>query len=126
MVINQRTMFRLDNFRKECQEAVENVKLSYLTNLGGKLHNPNTSGKFYWKIINTLLNKRKVLKFHLSLKTICLLSTVRAKLNLSLIFFPQQCKPVINDRFLPDFSLLINERIDQVPIESKDITSVIR
>ena len=60
MVINHRTdMVMLDNFRKECLEAVENAKLSYLTNLGGKLHNPNTSHKLYWNIINTLLNKCK-------------------------------------------------------------------
>ena len=53
---------RLDNFRKECQEAVENTKLSYSTNLGKRLHNPNTSHKFYWKIINTLSNKCKAPK----------------------------------------------------------------
>ena len=49
--INQRTRLydynnkalRLDNFLKECQEAVENATLSYLTNLGKKLHNPNNS-----------------------------------------------------------------------------------
>ena len=35
--------FRLDNFRKECQEAVEIAKLNYLTNTGNKLNNPNTS-----------------------------------------------------------------------------------
>ena len=34
---------RLDNFRKECQEAVETAKLIYLTNIGEKLNNPNTS-----------------------------------------------------------------------------------
>ena len=27
---------RLDNFRKECQEAVENAKLTYLANMGKK------------------------------------------------------------------------------------------
>ena len=63
MVINHRTdNVMLDNFRKECLEAVENAKLSLLTNLGRKLHNPKTSHKFYWKIINV-----KLLKFHLSL-----------------------------------------------------------
>ena len=50
---------RLDNFRKECQEAVENAKLSYLANMGKKLNNPNTSQKFYWKIINKVINKCK-------------------------------------------------------------------
>ena len=53
---------RLDNFCKECQEAVENTKLSNLTNLEKKLHNPNTSHTFYWKIINTSLNKCKAPK----------------------------------------------------------------
>ena len=37
---------RLDNFRKECQEEVDDAKLSYLTYLGKKLHNPNISHKF--------------------------------------------------------------------------------
>ena len=53
------------------------------------------------------------------------MSTARRKLNFSLIFF-QQCNPVINDSFLLDFSLLTNERIDQIPIESIDIFSLIR
>ena len=43
---------RLDNFRKECQEAVVTAKLTYLANMGKKLNNPNTSQKSYWKIIN--------------------------------------------------------------------------
>ena len=43
---------RLDNIRKECQEAVENAKLTYLANMGKKLNKPNTSQKFYWQIIN--------------------------------------------------------------------------
>ena len=48
---------RLDNFRKECQEAVEVAKLNYLTNMGDKLNNSNTSRKSYWKIINKVMNK---------------------------------------------------------------------
>ena len=31
---------RLDNFRKECQKAVENAKLTYLANMGKQLNNP--------------------------------------------------------------------------------------
>ena len=48
---------RLDAFRIECQQAVEMTKLSYLTNLGDKLNNPNTSQTYYWKIINRVMNK---------------------------------------------------------------------
>ena len=48
---------RLDTFRSECQLAVDNEKLSYLTNLGNKMNDPNTSQKIYWKIINRVMNK---------------------------------------------------------------------
>ena len=43
---------RLDTLRNECHQAVEKAKLSYLTNLGNKVNDPNTSQKSYWKIIN--------------------------------------------------------------------------
>ena len=36
---------RLDAFRIECQQAVESAKLAYLTNLGNKVNDPNTSQK---------------------------------------------------------------------------------
>ena len=36
---------RLDAFRKECQQAVETAKLTYLTTLGNKVNDPNTSQK---------------------------------------------------------------------------------
>ena len=38
---------RLDTFRSECQLAVDNAKLSYLTDLGNKVNGPNTSQKIY-------------------------------------------------------------------------------
>ena len=53
---------RIDNFRKECQEAVETAKLTYLTNMGKKLNNPNISQKSYWEIINKVMNKCKAPK----------------------------------------------------------------
>ena len=34
---------RLNTFRSECQLAVQNAKLSYLTNLGNKVNESNTS-----------------------------------------------------------------------------------
>ena len=40
-------------------------------------------------------------------------------------FFPRQCKPVINDSILLNFSYLTNEKIDQVPIGNEDIVSLI-
>ena len=38
---------RLDIFRCECHQAVEDAKSSYLANLGNKVNDPNTSQKSY-------------------------------------------------------------------------------
>ena len=48
---------RLDTFRTECHQAVENAKLSYLTNLGNNANDPSISQKLYWKIINRVMTK---------------------------------------------------------------------
>ena len=58
---------RLDTFRTECHQAVEDAKLSYLTNLGNKANDSSTSQKLYWKIINRVMNKCRALKYHLFL-----------------------------------------------------------
>ena len=41
-------------------------------------------------------------------------------------FFSRQCKPVINDSILPNFSYLTNKKIEQIPIENEEIVSLIR
>ena len=59
---------RLDTFRRECQLAVENAKLSYPTNLGNKVNDPNTSQNSYWKSINRVMNKCRAPKIPPSCK----------------------------------------------------------
>ena len=117
---------RLDNFRKDCQEAVETAKLTYLTNMGEKLNNHNTSEKSYWKIINKVMNKCKAPKIPPLLVNNTFILNYREKARLLTDFFSQQCKPVINNSILPNFSYLTNEKIEQIPIENEDIVSLIR
>ena len=117
---------RLDKFRKECQEAVEVAKLNYLTNMGDKLNNPNTSRKSYWKIINKVMNKCKAPKIPPILVNNLFILNCSEKAKLFVDFFSQQCKPVINHSVLPDFNYLRNEKIERIPIENNDIISLIR
>ena len=117
---------RLDNFRKECQEAVENAKLNYLTNMGNNVNNPNTSRKAYWEIINKVMNKCKAPKIPPLLVNNLFILNCREKANLFTDFFSHQCKPVINHSILPNFNYLTNEKIEQIPIENEDIISLIR
>ena len=94
---------RLDKFRKECQEAVEIAKLTYLINMGNKLNNPNTSQKTYWKIINNVTNTCKAPKIPPLLVNNLFILNCREKANLFSNFFSQQCKPVINHSILTQF-----------------------
>ena len=53
---------RLDNFRMEVQQAVDDAKKAYVLNIGNKLHNQHTNGKYYWRIINKVRNRSKAPK----------------------------------------------------------------
>ena len=98
---------RLDNIRKECQEAVEIAKFTYLTNMGNKLNNPNTSQKTYWKIVNKARSKCKTPNIPpLVVNNDLLILNCREKTKLVTDFFSQQCKPVINHSALPNFNYL--------------------
>ena len=116
---------RLDNFRKECQDAVEIAKLTYLTNMGNRLNNPNTSQKSYWKIINKVMNKCKAPRIP-PLRINMFILNCREKAKLFTEFFSLQCKPVSNDSALPNFNYLTNRKIDQIHIENEDIITLIR
>ena len=43
-----------------------------------------------------------------------------------MIFFSQQCKPIINSSVLPNFIFLNNKRIDQITIGNDEIIALIR
>ena len=78
--------------------------------MGKKLNNPNTSQKSYWKIINKVMNICKVPKIPPLFVNNIFVLNYRAKAKLLTDFFPRQCKPVINDSVLPDFSYLTTEK----------------
>ena len=117
---------RLDTFRIGCQQAVESAKLAYLTNLGNKVNDPNTSQKSYWKIINRVMNKCRAPKIPPLLVNNIFILNCREKAKYINNFFAKQCKPVINSSVLPTLRFLTNERVDHIPMENDDITSLIR
>ena len=117
---------RLDAFRTERQQAVESAKLAYLTNLGNKVNDPNTSQKSYWKIINRVINKCRAPKIPPLLVNNLFIINCREKAKYINDFFAQQCKPVINRSVLPTLSFLTNSRVDHISIENEDIISLIR
>ena len=88
---------RLDAFRRECQEAVDASKKAYLKNLGNKLNDPNTSQKYYWKIINKVMNKCKSPKIPPLLVDNVFILDCKEKAKLFNDFFSKQCKLIFNN-----------------------------
>ena len=122
---NDEDKVRLDNFRIECQQAVENAKLSHLTNLGNKVKDPNISQKTYWKIINSVMNKCRAPKIPPLLVNNLFVLISRVKARYFNDFFSKQCTPIINNNVLPALSFLTYKRIDNVTVENKEIISLV-
>ena len=117
---------RLDAFRIECQEAVVSAKLTYLTNLGNRINNVNTSQKSCWKIINRLINKCRAPKIPPLLVDHLYILNCKEKAKYFNDFFSQQCKTVINNSVLPTLTPLTNNRMDQITIEPDEIISLVQ
>ena len=117
---------RMDNFRLECQQAVEDAKSAYLTNLGNKLHNRHqATGKIYWKILNKVINKSKAPKIPILFVDNKFILDCKEKATLFTKFFCKQCIPVVTDSVLPALTYKTNERIDNFQISTNDITPLI-
>ena len=117
---------RLDGFRIECQKAVETAKSSYLTNLGNKLNNSNTSQKSYWKIINRVMNNSRAMNIPPLLVNSVFILCCREKAKHFNEFFSKQCTPIINGSVLPTQNFLTDKRINHITAEHDEIVSIIR
>ena len=100
---------------------VENEKLSYLTNLGNKVNDSNTSQKSYWKIINRVMNKCRAPKIPPRLVNNVYILNCRDKAKVFNDFFSNQCRLITNSSTLPYF--LTDERIS---IRGYEIVSLVR
>ena len=117
---------RLDAFREECKEAVENKKVIYLTNLGNKLNDPSTSCKSYWKIINRVMNKCRAPRIPPILFNNLFVLDCKEKAKLFNDFFSKQCKLISNSSTLPSFYYHTNKRFNFIHIQNEEILSLIR
>ena len=103
---------------------MESAKLSYLTNLG-KVNDPNTSQKIYWKIISKVMNKCRAPKIPPLVNNLFVMIS-RDKARYFNDFFSKQCKSIINNIVLPALTFFTNKRIDYVTIENEEIISLVR
>ena len=81
---------RLDNFRDECQTAIESAKNNYLVIQGNKLFDSRSKGKIYWKILKNVINKTKASKIPPMLVENKFILDCKEKAILFTIFFCEQ------------------------------------
>ena len=121
----QNDKIRLDNFRLECQQAIQNAKNAYLRNLGCKLHNNHTSGKIYWKILNKVINRSKAPKVPPLFVENKFILNCKEKATLFTNYFCKQCTPVTTGSVLPALTYKTNERLEKFPISTNNIVSLV-
>ena len=98
----------------------------YLKHVGVNLADPKTSKKAYWKIMNRVMNKCKAPKIPPILSHNKFIINCKAKANAFANFFSLQCKPLIYDNVLPNFTLLTTSKLENIIISSDEIVSLIR
>jgi len=116
----------VDKFREECELRIQSAKSNYLNKLGNKLIDPNTSQKSYWKIINRVMNKCKAPKIPPLLVNNKYIINCKEKAEIFASYFSNQCKVILSDSILPNFTYLTNARLDNITFTDEDILLLIR
>ena len=117
---------RLDTFREECKNAIENAKVNYLTKLGNKLNDPSITNKSYWKIINRVMNKNRAPMIPPILVDNSFVLDCKEKVKLFNEFFSKQCKLIYSSSTLPIFYYHTNKRLGTITIQDGEILTLIR
>ena len=117
---------RLDAFRIECRDAVEQAKSSYTINLGNKLNDYGGSLKTYWKLIKRVINRSKSPTIPPLLVNNKLVINYSEKCKHFADYFSRQCKLVCNNSILPHFNFVTTKRIETITIQDDEIMSLIR
>ena len=115
----------LDIYRKQCAEAIEKSKQSYLCKLGNKLADNRTGQKSYWKIVNNLLNKCKIPRIPPVLVADKFITSCKEKATLFNTYFVEQCQPFQNESQLPDFFLLTAAKLDSCEFTNEQISNIL-
>ena len=94
--------------------------------MGNKVDDSGTSQRFYWKIINRVMNKCSPPKIPPILINNQFILNCNEKAKHFNNFFSEQCKLIINSSVLPNLSLLTDRKIDHITIDNDEIISLIR
>ena len=87
------------------------AKLSYMTNLGNVLDNPNTPQKSYWKLINRVMSIGRAPKIPPLIVNNLFVINCKEKAIYFNEFVSEQCKTIVNSSVLPVLNFHTEKRI---------------
>ena len=116
----------VDKFREDCESRIQIAKSNYLNKLGNRLIDPNTSQKSYWKIINRVMNKCKAPKIPPLLVNNKYIINCKEKADMFATYFSNQCKVIVSNSILPNFTYFTEARLDNIAFTDNDILLLIR
>ena len=91
------------NIQLENTRKIIEAKDKYHSKLGKKLSDPNIGVKYYWNILNKLIDKKKFANIPPILENGLFVTNLEAKANLFNDYFVEQCSAIATGSTLPAF-----------------------
>ncbi len=117
---------RMQKMISEGSKLIEDAKHSYFRRVGNTLADPGTSGKKYWSLINTVLNKAKIPVIPPLLENGLFITEFSEKAEIFNNHFVLQCTTIDTNSTIPPNLQTPSSVINDFPISDERILNIIR
>ena len=114
------------NIQLENTRKIIEAKDKYYSKLGKKLSDPNIGLKYYWNILNKLIDKKKFTNIPPILENGLFVTNLEAKANQFNDYFVEQCSAIATGSTLPAFRPRCPTLLQGVHVDREKILNIIR
>ena len=114
------------NIQLESTRKIIEAKDKYYLKLGKKLSDPNIGVKYYWNILNKLIDKKKFTNIPPILENGLFATNLEAKANLFNDYFVGQCSAIATGSTIPAFRPRCPTLLQGVHVDREKILNIIR
>ena len=116
----------LNKISSECSNLIINARMRYNQKKNNALNDKNTDPKFYWTILNNILQNIKIPSIPPILASGKTITNIVTKANLFNNFFASQCTTLENTSKLPPLLMKADKRLNTISFKDSDITAIIK
>ena len=114
------------NIQLENTRKIIEAKDKYYSKLGKKLSDPNIGVKYYWNILNKLIDKKKFTNIPPILENGLFVTNLEGKANLFNDYFVEQCNAIATGSTLPAFRPRCPALLQGVHVDREKTLNIIR